>query len=123
MLAPFMSDAFFGGLSSSTREVNAAETLPPLCYSDPLFYEFEKEAIFFREWLCVGREAWARKPGDYFTAFQVGEPIVVARTRDGALKAMSAVCRHRGIERSSRPRVERDARAGLARSTPNRRCW
>lgn len=97
MLAPFMTDEFFAGLASSTCDVNAAETLPPVCYSDPYFYGFEKEAIFFREWLCVGREAWARKPGDYFTAFQAGEPIIVARTRDGVLKAMSAVCRHRAM--------------------------
>lgn len=97
MFAPFMTDEFFAGLESSTCDVNAAETLPPLCYSDPLFYEFEKEAIFFHEWLCVGREAWARNPGDYFTAFQVGEPIIVARSREGALKAMSAVCRHRAM--------------------------
>jgi phenylpropionate dioxygenase-like ring-hydroxylating dioxygenase large terminal subunit len=97
MFAPFMTDEFFAGLESSTCDVNAAETLPPLCYSDPLFYEFEKEAIFFHEWLCVGREAWARNPGDYFTAFQVGEPIIVARSRDGTLKAMSAVCRHRAM--------------------------
>jgi nitrite reductase/ring-hydroxylating ferredoxin subunit len=96
-LAQFMTDEFFAGLDTSTCDVNTAETLPPLCYSDPLFYEFEKEAIFFHEWLCVGREAWARSPGDYFTAFQAGEPIIVARTRDGALKAMSAVCRHRAM--------------------------
>jgi nitrite reductase/ring-hydroxylating ferredoxin subunit len=96
-LARFMTNEFFAGLDTSTCDVNTAETLPPLCYSDPLFYEFEKEAIFFHEWLCVGREAWARNPGDYFTAFQAGEPIIVARTRDGALKAMSAVCRHRAM--------------------------
>lgn len=96
-LARFMTDEFFAGLDTSTCDVNTAETLPPLCYSDPLFYEFEKEAIFFHEWLCVGREAWASNPGDYFTAFQAGEPIIVARTRDGALKAMSAVCRHRAM--------------------------
>ena len=97
MLASFMTEAFFASLSSSAREVNAAETLPPVCYTDPLFYEFEKEAIFFREWLCVGREAWARNPGDYFTASQVGEPIIVARNRDGVLQAMSAVCQHRAM--------------------------
>jgi phenylpropionate dioxygenase-like ring-hydroxylating dioxygenase large terminal subunit len=97
MFAPFMSDEFFAGLKTSICDVNAAETLPPLCYSDPFFYEFEKEAIFFHEWLCVGREAWARNPGDYFTAFQAGEPIIVARTKEGALNAMSAVCRHRAM--------------------------
>jgi nitrite reductase/ring-hydroxylating ferredoxin subunit len=97
MIAPFLTDEFFAGLDTSTCDVNEAQTLPPLCYSDPSFYEFEKEAIFFHEWLCVGREAWARNGGDYFTAFQAGEPIIVARTRDGTLKAMSAVCRHRAM--------------------------
>ena len=39
-LARFMTDEFFAGLDTSTCDVNTAETLPPLCYSDPLFYEF-----------------------------------------------------------------------------------
>ncbi len=86
---------FFASLDSSACDVNAAETLPPACYMDPTFYEFEKEAIFYREWLCVGREAWAKEPGDFFTATQVGEPIIVVRNRDGMLKALSSVCQHR----------------------------
>jgi nitrite reductase/ring-hydroxylating ferredoxin subunit len=89
------TDEFFASLETSLREVNSAETLPPLCYTSPEFYEFEKDAIFHREWLCVGREAWVRKPGDYFTTSHVGEPIVVVRGRDATLRAMSTVCRHR----------------------------
>jgi phenylpropionate dioxygenase-like ring-hydroxylating dioxygenase large terminal subunit len=65
------------------REVNSAETLLPLCYTSPEFFEFEKDAIFHHEWLCVGREAWVKGPGDYFTTPHVGEPIVVVRGRDG----------------------------------------
>jgi phenylpropionate dioxygenase-like ring-hydroxylating dioxygenase large terminal subunit len=97
MTADFMNDEFFRSLDSSNRDVNEAETLPPVCYSDPAFFEFEKESIFYREWLCVGREAWVKKPGDYFTAMQVGEPLIIARNRNGELKGMSAVCQHRAM--------------------------
>jgi len=55
MSISWLNDDFIKSLSSSTGDVNAAETLPPLCYTDPEFFEFEKEAIFNREWLCAGR--------------------------------------------------------------------
>jgi len=97
MRPSFMTEEFFRSLDSSAGDVNASETLPPVCYTDPAFYEFEKEVIFFREWLVVGREAWVRNPGDYFTVSQVGEPLIITRNRDGELKAMSAVCQHRAM--------------------------
>jgi nitrite reductase/ring-hydroxylating ferredoxin subunit len=91
------NDAFFHSLASSVRDVSLAETLPPACYTDASFYQFEKEAVFNHEWLCVGREDWVKAPGDYFTSQIIDEPIVVARTREGELKAMSSVCQHRGM--------------------------
>ena len=38
-----------------------------------------------------------KEPGDYFTTQIIGEPIVVARARDGEIAAMSAVCQHRAM--------------------------
>lgn len=93
----FLNDAFFDSLESSVTGVETAETLPPLCYTDRDFYEFEKEAVFNHEWLCVGRESWVARPGDYFTTSIVDEPIVVVRDRDGAIRAMSSVCQHRAM--------------------------
>jgi len=92
-----LSDAFFDSLETSVIDLDRAETLPPACYTDPAFYEFEKEALFNHEWLCVGRESWVREAGDYFTTQIIGEPIIVARTRKNELKAMSAVCQHRAM--------------------------
>ncbi len=92
-----LNDAFFDSLSSSTVSLDRAETLPPACYTDEGFYAFEKEALFNHEWLCVGRESWVAEPGDYFTTQIIGEPIVVARTRQGEIKAMSSVCQHRAM--------------------------
>ena len=97
MTPDLLTDAFFDSLTSSLAPVDQAETLPPACYVDAGFYAFEKEALFAREWLCVGRESWASQAGDYFTSLIADEPIVVARTREGELVAMSAVCQHRAM--------------------------
>ncbi len=97
IMATFKSDAFFNSLTSSAVDVSAADTLPPLCYTDDDFYEFEKEALFNHEWLCLGREDWVPEAGDYFTTTIIGEPLLIARNREGQIKAMSAVCQHRAM--------------------------
>jgi len=92
-----LSDAFFADLASSDGDISTSQTLPPACYTDHDFYRFEQEALFNHEWLCVGREDQVKNPGDYFTTQIIGEPILITRTRDRALKAMSAVCQHRAM--------------------------
>ena len=94
---PLLTDAFLEGLSRSDGPVEASLTLPPACYTDAEFYHFEAEALFGREWLCVGREAWVAAPGDYFTTRIIGEPLVITRTRAGEICALSSVCRHRAM--------------------------
>jgi len=96
-MTDILNDRFFAGMESSIGPVNEAEMLPPACYVDPGFFEFEKDAIFAREWLCVGRQEWVEKPGDYFTAMHMGEPVVVAKGRDSVVRAMSSVCQHRAM--------------------------
>jgi phenylpropionate dioxygenase-like ring-hydroxylating dioxygenase large terminal subunit len=92
-----LSDQFFDSLESSIRPTEEAETLPPECYTDEEFFRFEKEAIFYREWLCVGRAEWIENAGDFFTWTHANEPLVIARGRDGLINAMSAVCQHRAM--------------------------
>lgn len=96
-MADFFSDEFFESLSKSDQSTTTAETLPPLCYVDTDFYEFEKEALFNHEWLCLGREEWIPNPGDYFSTSIIGEPLVVARDREGQINVMSSVCQHRAM--------------------------
>ena len=92
-----LNEQFFDSFASSVKPTEEAESLPPEIYTSPEFYAFEKEALFYREWLCVGREEWASEPGDYFTASHANEPLIIARDRDGTLQAMSAVCQHRAM--------------------------
>ena len=97
MTSPLLTDAFFDGLESSTLDLADSETLPPECYTDAGFYEFEKEALFNHEWLCVGRVEQLKNPGDYFTTRIIGEPLLIAKDRAGEIRAMSSVCQHRAM--------------------------
>jgi nitrite reductase/ring-hydroxylating ferredoxin subunit len=64
----------------------------------PEFYELERDAIFKRAWLNVGRVEQIAKPGSYFTKElpMAKTSIVVVRGNDGEVRAFHNICRHRG---------------------------
>jgi len=79
-----------------TADLSRASTIPARWYTDPAMLEAERDAVFGRTWQAVGRAEWVAAPGSYFGCEIVGEPVLVARGEDGALRAFSNVCRHRG---------------------------
>jgi phenylpropionate dioxygenase-like ring-hydroxylating dioxygenase large terminal subunit len=72
-----------------------ARAMPKSVYTSPEFTALEQEHIFAQEWLCAGRADSLPNAGDYLTMEIAQEPIIVLRGKDGALRAMSNVCRHR----------------------------
>jgi phenylpropionate dioxygenase-like ring-hydroxylating dioxygenase large terminal subunit len=62
----------------------------------PAFYEFEKGAVFRHSWLCVGRIQQLPQTGDFIAVTIADEPLLIVRGDDGDIRAMSALCRHRG---------------------------
>ena len=74
------------------------ETLPWAWYADAAVLRREQERIFARAWQYVGHVGYAPEPGSYFSASAGEIPIVVARGRDGSLRAFLNVCRHRGFQ-------------------------
>ena len=85
------------GLEASIVDVAHAATLPPELYTSPDVLAFEAEALFMKEWLCVGRAERIPNVGDWFTVTIVDEPLIIARNKDAAVCAMSAVCQHRAM--------------------------
>jgi len=77
-------------------DANLQQSLPASAYLSPEVFAREKERIFYREWVCVGREEQAPHPGDFLTIDVLGESVLVVRDKDGALRAYYNVCRHRG---------------------------
>ena len=74
----------------------AESLLPRGFYAQADFWEFERDAVFGRSWVCVGRVDQIPNPGDYLAPQVAGEPLLVTRLESGALHAMSALCQHRG---------------------------
>jgi choline monooxygenase len=80
-------------------------TLPYDWYADPAVLRVEQERIFARSWQYAARLDQVAEPGRLTTTFAGTLPVVLARARDGELRAFVNVCRHRG-----HPLCEGDAR-------------
>ena len=74
-----------------------AHQMPGQLYTSPEIFAAEKEQIFMKTWLCVGREEQIANPGDYMTGEVMAEPYIVARNKDGNIHAFLNMCRHRGV--------------------------
>jgi Rieske 2Fe-2S family protein len=73
-------------------------TLPRAAYVSDEAWLAERERIWFRQWVLVGRDHDLPAPGDRLLADVAGESIVVVRDEDGGLRGFHNVCRHRGAE-------------------------
>jgi Rieske 2Fe-2S family protein len=71
-------------------------SLPRGAYVDEAFLDRERERLWWREWVAVGREEQLAEPGDFLSVDLAGERVIVVRNRAGGLSAHYDVCRHRG---------------------------
>jgi phenylpropionate dioxygenase-like ring-hydroxylating dioxygenase large terminal subunit len=70
--------------------------MPAGCYTEPAFFDFEQKEVFARTWICVGRVEQVAEPGDCLATEVANEPVLVVRGEDGTIRALSAICQHRG---------------------------
>ncbi len=73
----------------------------PVSFRDstsPEFYELEREAVFKRAWLNVGRVEEVPRMGSYFTKEidAARTSVIVVKGRDEQIRAFYNICRHRG---------------------------
>jgi phenylpropionate dioxygenase-like ring-hydroxylating dioxygenase large terminal subunit len=73
----------------------------PISYEDsisPAHYELERDAIFRRTWLNVGRVEQLPRVGSYFTKEldAARTSVIVVRGSDQNVRAFHNICRHRG---------------------------
>ncbi len=73
-------------------------TLPRDAYVSDATWQVERERIWFRQWVMVGREHDLSDPGDRIVVDVAGESIVAVRSDDGELHGFFNVCRHRGAQ-------------------------
>jgi carnitine monooxygenase subunit len=73
-------------------------TLPYRWYTDAEVLAAERARLFAPAWHYAGHLGLVAEPGSYFTCRAGDVPVVVVRDRDGTLRALVNVCRHRGAE-------------------------
>ncbi|HEV7957299.1 MAG TPA: aromatic ring-hydroxylating dioxygenase subunit alpha, partial [Marisediminicola sp.] len=87
----------WSSLGKSTADLGDAQHLPAEVYTSQAVFERERDLLFFRDWIVVGRADEIPDKGDYKTFDFLGEPILICRDGEGNLNAFFNSCRHRGV--------------------------
>lgn len=72
-------------------------------YTDPDAWVEERDALFVRGWACLGHVSEVARPGDIVPRELMGLPLLMTRTKAGALNVFHNVCRHRGMRLADKP--------------------
>lgn len=80
---------------SIAEDLDDGMSLPAWIYSDPDFFELEKQTIFRTSWQLLCHISDLPNPGDFHTLDFLGESIVAVRGTDGEVRSFHNVCRHR----------------------------
>ena len=72
--------------------------VPIEAYRSPDYFELERERVFRRAWLCMGRVEQLAEAGSYFVKpVEVCKAsVLVTRDKAGTVRAFHNVCKHRG---------------------------
>lgn len=81
--------------------------LKPDIYWRPERYGLEIERVFRRAPLVLGHASMLPHPADTMTLDVVGQPLLLARGRDGEIRGFLNVCRHRGVRLCNHTEAER----------------
>lgn len=69
---------------------------PSAYYRSREIFQSEQDRIFTSTWLCVARASRLSKPGSFLTVDVTGESVLLVRNRNGEIRALLNLCRHRG---------------------------
>lgn len=73
----------------------SARPIPAAANHSLEFMELERERVFAREWICVGRADEVPVTGDFLCHDVAGVPVLVVRQEDGEIRAFVNACAHR----------------------------
>ena len=73
-----------------------SDPIPASRYTDPAFFELEKQKMWPKVWQFAAREEELPEAGDYVVYENAGKSFLLMRQEDGSVKAFYNVCLHRG---------------------------
>ena len=90
-------------LYNAAAPLEEAFTIPAPWYIDERVEALERDRVFARNWIAVGRLDQVAQPGQFFTVTVAGEPLIVVRGADNELRAFFNVCRHHAAAVATEP--------------------
>lgn len=78
----------------------SSDPIPLSIYRCPEHFQREKEQIFSRAWLLIGREEQFREPGQYLKQdiHPLNVSLIINRSSQGKIQSFYNVCAHRGSQ-------------------------
>lgn len=83
--------------SGTTDMAESVMRVPAAKYLDQGQWQAEIDRIFLKLPLLAGLSIEIPNPGDYKAYDYVGRPLLITRQKDGSIRAMLNVCKHRGM--------------------------
>ncbi|KAM0714215.1 hypothetical protein Q7P37_010002 [Cladosporium fusiforme] len=81
--------------SSDSDKKSTVRALPAAWYTTNEMYEFERRAIFSRQWIFLTHRSRLQWPGDFLRYSMAGYDFVIIMDRTKTINAFHNVCRHR----------------------------
>ena len=75
-----------------------ASTLPAQAYTSEEFFDWETRHVLRAGWQCVAHVSQIPRAGDFLNLDLLGEPLIVVRGKDDAVRVLSRVCPHRAMD-------------------------
>jgi phenylpropionate dioxygenase-like ring-hydroxylating dioxygenase large terminal subunit len=75
-----------------------ARTLPAAAYTSEAFFDWETAQLLRADWQCVAHVSQLAQAGDFLNLDLLGEPLIVVRGKDAAVRVLSRVCPHRAMD-------------------------
>ncbi|MFT5260364.1 MAG: choline monooxygenase [Saprospiraceae bacterium] len=89
-------------LQSVFQPIATATGLPNKTYTDQVLFEFERDNILAKTWVAVAFiDEFSQ--GDIRPQSFMGVPIVITRSKEGAINVFHNVCSHRGMQLVDKP--------------------
>jgi phenylpropionate dioxygenase-like ring-hydroxylating dioxygenase large terminal subunit len=99
-----MPDDLTRPLADVTAPIEHARGLPNAHYTDPATIAAENRAVLEQTWAALAVGADVAEPGDAKPIEFLGQPLLLLRDDDGALRVFFNTCRHRGMILVDAPR-------------------
>ena len=79
----------------AAQPFDEAHPIPAAVNHSREFFNHERDAVFMRDWICVGRADEIATAGDYLTHDIAGVPVLIVRQKDETVQGFVNACAHR----------------------------